>query len=173
MKRIISLLLSIVLLFGAAGCQIQNGNNAIAFYYPRSDYGYNTMENRFYGRVIEAEIREDIPQQSVHEILTIYLKGSISQAYSNPYPSNLKVESVSVVNKMSYIKVSNHLSELTGIRLMIACACLSRTVMDMTNTTSVEISCNTALLDGKKHIVFHTDSFLLEDSAAVATDPQE
>ena len=72
-----------------------------------------------------------------------------------------------------HVTVSDHLSELTGIRLIIACACLGKTGMELTNTTSIQISCKKALLDGKKTITLQDDLIIVNDAAPDVAPEQE
>ena len=173
MKRILCVFLSLLVLTPVYGCQHRNHNDNYVFYYPRSDYGYNTQEGRFYENIITSEIREDFVNESVSKIISAYLNGPVSQNCSNPFPENLTLESVSTEDQTLYITVSDHLSELTGIRLVIACACLGKTGMELTDTTSVQISCRKAMLDGKKTVTLHYDQIIINDSIPAATYEQE
>lgn len=172
MKKVLSIFLVSLLLFSMLGCQHRDDSVTYTFYYPRSDYGYNTLDSKFYNSIIESELRENISVQTA-EIIGIYLTGPTVPTLANPFPEKLTLESVSVDDHMLHITVTDHLSELTGINLMIACACLGKTAMELTNTSSVQISCQTALLDGKKSVVFRNDSIIFEDTATGATYQQE
>ena len=165
-KKILSFILIIILFLPILGCQQNNNINSNNFYYPRSDYGYNSLEGKFYNSFIEPEIREKIPNQNIDEIITTYLTGPMAVTLKNPFPEKMSLESVVVDNQTLYITVSNHLSELTGIHLMIACACLGKTCMELTNTSNVQISCGSALLDGRKSIVLRDNAILFDDTAS-------
>lgn len=173
MKRVICVFLAFLILAPVYGCQHRNHNENYVFYYPRNDYGYNVQEGKFYENIIASEIRDNFLNETVSEIISVYLNGPISQNCSNPYPENLSLESFSTEDQTLYITVSDHLSELTGIRLMIACACLGKTGMELTNTTSVQISCRKAMLDGKKSVTLHYDQIIVNDSVPAAAYEQE
>lgn len=172
-KKIISYILTILFLLSLVGCQDQSKGAVYSFYYPRSDFGYNTLDGMFYNSIVGQETREETLHQTVAGIISNYLAGPTTQNLKNPFPAKLSLESVLIDNKTLYITVSDQLSELTGIHLMIACACLAKTGMELTNTTSVQISCRTALLDGKKSILLRNDSVIFEDMATDATYEQE
>ena len=72
-----------------------------------------------------------------------------------------------------YITVSDHLSELTDINLIIACACIGKTGMELTNTSTVQISCENALLDGKKSVVLQNDLIIVSDTVSNNAPEQE
>lgn len=173
MKKTLCILLSSMLLVTMFGCQIDDNNNAHTFYYPRSDYGYDALEGKFHESAIKGESREVISSQSLLETINVYLTGPIAQDLTNPYPKQMSLETVSIVGRTLYITVSDHLSELTGIRLMIACACLGKTSMELTNTNCVVISCKKALLDGKKTIILHNDQVIIEDLTSDTAREQE
>lgn len=173
MKRLFCLILSILLIVPVSGCQRQDRDTHYTFYYPRMDHGYNTLEGKFHNSFVEAESRKDISGQSLFDILEIYLDGPIDLNLSNPFSKDLSVVSVSVNGQALSIVVTDHLAELTGIYLYIACACLAQTGMELTNTDIVQISCEKALLDGKKAISLGKDTILFNDAATATTHEQE
>ena len=173
MKKFLCILLTILLLIPLIGCQRHNDSNAFTFYYPRSDFGYDTLEEKFYDEIIAKEIREDISPSTTYEIISIHLKGPIIQDFANPYPENLSLETVVAEGETLYITVSDHLSYLTGIDLIVACACLGKTGMELTSTTTVQISCRKALLDGKKSIILQNDLIIVNDAVSNAATEQE
>ena len=164
-KKILSCILIFLMISSSIGCQQNKNNTNYSFYYPRSDYGYNSLEGKFYSSFIEPEVREDISGQTVAEIINIYLTGPAESTLANPFPEKMSLESVVIEDQTLIITVSNQLSELTGIHLMIACACIAKTGMDLTNTSTVQISCKTALLDGKKFIILRNNTILFDDSS--------
>lgn len=173
MRKMFCLFLSTLLLMPVFGCQRPHSDTHYIFYYPRSDYGYNTQEGKFYNNIVEPELRKDITVLSIDKILDLYLEGPTDQSLINPFLKELSVESVRIDGEVLYIVVTDHLAELTGINLMIACACLGRTGMELSNTSSVYISCQTDLLDGKRSVLLHRDSILFVDTAATAAGKQE
>ena len=173
MKKLICLFLATLLLLPVFGCQRPHTEFRYTFYYPRADYGYNTQEGKFYNTIVEPELRKDIIDHSPDKILNLYLNGPIDQTLINPFSKELSVKSVSIDGDVLHIVITDHLSELTGIDLMITCACLARTGIELTNSSSVEISCQTALLDGKKSVLFHKDSIIFGDTATATTHKQE
>ncbi len=173
MKRLICIILSFLLLVPVFGCQRQDRDTSYTFYYPRADYGYDTLEGKFHNSIVETESREDISNQSLSHVLEIYLDGPTDLDLANPFSEDLSVVSVNVDGQALSIVVTDHLSELTGIYLFIACACLGQTGMELTNTDSVQISCEKALLDGKRAISFNKDTILFNDAATATTHEQE
>jgi len=173
MKRLLCLILAVFLLFPVYGCQGLDSERAFTFYYPRKDYGFNAQEGKFYDSFIETELREDISYQAAGKIMNVYLGGPLTQTLANPFPSKLTLKEISIKDHTLCITLSDHLSELTGIDLMIACACLSKTGMELTNTSSVQISCETELLDGKKSIILDQEALIINDIAFASVDEKE
>lgn len=170
MKKFFCLILAALLLVPFSGCYGINSTTSLTLYYPRIDYGYNTQEGKFLNSIIETEQRDDVVEQDIVKLLKIYLDGPIDQTLANPFPAALSLNSAGIYDQTLYISVSDHLSELTGIDLMIACACLARTGMELTNTSCVQISCDNALLDGKKHVVLKKADILFEDVETTTID---
>ena len=171
MKRILCLFLSLSIIFIMFGCQNNDKEIAKAFYYPRNDFGYNKQEDKFYASAIQAELRQDIPYQSSVQILGEYLKGPLDPSLYNPFPTDLTLADMTIQGEILYVTVSDHLANLRDTPLMLACACLSKTAMSVTGTTTVCINCETALLNGEKFIIMNVDSLIFDDP--VITEPNE
>lgn len=171
MKRILCLFLSLSILFILLGCQNNDTETANTFYYPRNDFGYNQQENKFYSSAIQAELRQDVPHQSSVQILGEYLKGPLDPTLYNPFPTDLTLADMTIEGEVMYITVSDHLASLRDIPLMLACACLAKTAMSVTGTTTVCISCTFSLLNGGKYIIMNADSIIFDDP--VITEPNE
>ena len=173
MKKLLTCLLSILLLLSMSGCQRQNDSNSHTFYYPRNDFGYDALEGKFYEEIIRSEIRDDFTDTDIYEILRMHLEGPISPDFANPYPDGMSLITCNVEEQTLYITVSDHLSELTDINLIIACACIGKTGIELTNTSTVQISCENALLDGKKSVVLQNDLIIVSDTVSNNAPEQE
>jgi hypothetical protein len=158
MKKRILLLVLIALLL--VGCGLNMKNVDVRFYYPREEYGYNLKDG-----VIAYEVRSNGGIASSAELLNIYLQGPAEEGFRNPFPADLSVLSLYTLDDTVYIAVSDSLAELSGAKLILTCACIGRTAMDLTGTTNAQIQCEKLLLDGKNVItinentVFYNDTF--------------
>ena len=157
MKRILLLVLIALLLVGCG----QNKKNAdVRFYYPREEYGYNLKDG-----TIAYEVRSNGGISSTAELLNIYLQGPTEEGFRNPFPKELSVQSVYTVEDTVYVTVSDALAELSGAPLILTCACIGRTAMDLAGTANAQIQCEKLLLDGRNVItinentVFYNDTF--------------
>lgn len=173
MKQLLYSLSFLIFISLMAGCMGNESGDSISFYYPRADYGYNSHESIFFDSAIMQEARTDIPYQSPSQVIGIYLKGPEGTELANPFPEGTTLKAISIYQGTLKISVSDHLSELTGIDLVIACACLARTGMELTDTTSVQILCENTLLDGKKSVTFDLNTVIFEDPPVVTTAAEE
>lgn len=171
MKRILCLFLSLSLIFIMSGCSNDGKEKTRTFYYPRSDLGYNALENKFSSSAIQGELRNDIPYQSGAQILEEYLNGPLDPTLYNPFPADLTIADMTMQGEVLYVTVSDHLASLRDIPLMIACACLSRTAMSVTGSATVCIRCKSSLLNGENFIIMNADSLIFDNP--VITEPNE
>lgn len=170
MKQLICIILALFCLMPLHGCKQEEQTPVYSFYYPRADRGYNVQENRFYEQAITAEQREDIVYISARQMITAYIQGPQTPIYSNPFPKGLELVAISIRNQTLYCTFTDHLAELTGTDLIIACTCITKTGIDLTRATTVQIRCETAMLDGKTAIEMNNATTIISD---LATSTQE
>lgn len=161
MKKIISISLALLLLLSLWGCG--NSHDSIAvpaeFYYRNATASYNSDS-----AVICGETRES-SGHDLTDIVNIYLQGPITPNCLSPFPAGVTVVSVDQRDDRLYIVLSSPFDTLSGIDLTLACACLSKTMMELTQCNAVEISVPNASLNGKSSIIIDEQSLLLLDSS--------
>ena len=156
-KRILLLFLTVLLL---AGCSPKKNSSEVSCYFPSTEYRYNSPDGS-----IAHEIRSNEGISSSTEVMNLYLKGPMDETLHNLFPNDLAVLAVYTTEDSVYVTVSDSLAVLSGARLILCCACLGRTAMDLTGTSSAQIRCESLLLDGKQSItinektVFYSDTF--------------
>ena len=156
MKKIFCIMLILCLFFSACGKKADK--NAVFFYYPRMEYTQNSTDS-----VITAEQRNEIAFNSYTNTLSVYLKGPTDITLENPFPEELEFVDAYITSQTIVIIVSNQLSKLVGTQLTLACISLAKTAMELTDTTSCQIRCQSATLDGKQSINIAMESILLVD----------
>ena len=159
MKRIIAALLILTLLPGLCGCKNQSGGEEINYYYPRAEYQYNSADS-----ILAPEVRETNGVTVAAELLETYFQGPIDPLFTNPFPVKLQLVSIYTDSTSVYITVSDEMAKLSGAPLIIACASLGKTAMDLTHKTEAFIQCQSLLLDGKKSIVINDETVLYLDN---------
>lgn len=168
MKKLICILLVLMTVLNVAGCNRSVPVESVAFYYPRSIFNYYTED-----AVIAAEERR-AENFTAEELLSLYLLGPETiESLTNPFPANTKILLFELQDTVLKVVLSNEFAQLEGIALHLACACLGKTSMALTDAQTVEISCVTALLDGKSIITVDASTFLLYDGASSAGDIEE
>lgn len=165
MKQIISWILLLTVFAGLSGCNQAPAYEPYEFFYTRSEYNYGAADG-----VIASEIRTDISYQSISFLLGAYLDGPLDEKLTSPFPPNTHIVSAYAQDGTMCIVLSDSLAQFTGTRLILACACLAKTVMSMENISVVEIRCETQLLDGKKSILIDENTVILTD-ISTPTEP--
>lgn len=163
MKRIICVLISVSILLCFWGCQKKDSNIILHFYYPRQNYGYDELEGHFSQQSAQEELREDIVYRSSRQVIDAYLLGPLDPALSNPFPAGTQLVTLRVEGAVLHMTLTDQLAQLTGIPLIMACACLAKTAITLTNTAQVQIKCESAMLDGERVIVMSKDSVIFDD----------
>ena len=163
MKRVIACLLIFVsvLLGGCAGDKPEIRKPA-AFYYRRAEVRYGTADG-----VVAPEIREsDGFQDNLTALLNRYIQGPQSPELVNVFPKGSWVLSVSVSEELVLVHLNHAFSQLSGMNLTIACACMTKTVTDLTGVQTVRISAEVGNLGGAQYITVYGDEIVFEDESA-------
>lgn len=135
MKRLLSILLALTMLWGLVSCG-HDASSAVTFYYPKDlSQPDNSGHEEFYA----TEIRKHEDSQDLHHFISAYLKGPLDAELVSPFPRNTVLVDLELLDDLLVIHLSKEFSQLSGIRLTIACACLSLTVFGLTEAAVVRI----------------------------------
>lgn len=156
MKRLIYLLL---MMFFLAGCINPTTPSSVTFYYPRADFEYNSSDG-----ILAPEVRSHGGNTSTAYLLDQYLDGPLGEKLVNPFPADASLISVHTVDNTVFITVSDTMAQLSGAPLILACACLGRTGMELSGTNQAHIQCKSLLLDGKTSIIVNEETIFYSDS---------
>ena len=146
MKKAVSFLL-VVCMLTLIGCRQEEQQPELYFYYPRQAYTQNSSDS-----VIAQENRENVGYLTTVDLLNDYLKGPADPNLRNPFPADLQIVDVYVINGTVIITVTDDLSLLTGTDLIIACAALGNTAIRATGIRAARVCCQSAKLDGENYI---------------------
>lgn len=161
MKCLICLLLALSLLMCFSGCtnEEETLEAPVKFYYPREETAYGVDDG-----VIAWEWREAAEyEKDYFYLVQQYLKGPNSEAFAWKFSSNVKLKKLQIIGPSARVVLNDYASLLTGLDLIIACACLSTTVMGITGVRSVTIQAENTLLDGNVNISMTRNQLLLWD----------
>lgn len=169
MKQILSVLLILCLIFALSSCTNNRSNtvNQVTYYYRTAEVEFGPESS-----MIAAEIRnikgytDDYPH-----LVEQYLYGPVSDDCVSPYPAGITLEELNIDDNKVQIMLSPHLALLSGAELMTACACLAKTLMELTGLKTIQISADSGLLNGMEVITLTEDDFVYWDDGAQFTSP--
>lgn len=157
MKQTICAIVAILFLLFLCSC----GNNNIKVVDPVNFY-YCTPETQFgeQNTLMVAQIREAKDHtQDYPYLISQYLNGPITYDCVSPFPGGTTLEEFAINDFQASIVLSPHIATLSGSELMLACACMTKTVIEMTGVDTVQISTSEGTLNGEDFIVLTADSF--------------
>ena len=173
MKRIFCYLMVVILVMSIFGCATANRKfvDPIAFYYlnvqPIDRIHHGSVDS-----VIGPEVREGyLLKTDVTKTLQLYLAGPDTEFSISPFPSNTRLIDWAKEGTTLSVTLSDEISQLTGIDLVIACACLYRTCSQLWDYDTIQIQAESMLLDGKPFMIMNDDNLLFVDDTVQHQDP--
>lgn len=162
MKKLLCVILVLLAILMCCSCSKQDSADTVTvnFYYIKNEaeFGSDTPVLTKVARDIKAQ------EYSHTETIRIYLNGPTSYDCISPFPGGTELVDMHVDGTRSYVVLSPHIGTLTSVKQTVACACLARTVLELTQTDSVQIKIENELVCGKDAAVFHAESFAYLDS---------
>ena len=132
------------------------------------DFYYCDLEDA-HGGALGALAKQTVdlvdPEITVEEILTRYLAGPDDPALAAPFPNGLTCESVTLSDGVLCVRFGETYAELSGIRLSLTNACLTKTLLQIPFVESVQIETDGGMLTTQTATAFTEDSFLLNDAS--------
>ena len=164
MNKILSLLLIFSCICCLFGCQEapEVPDNAVTVYYKRAAFTYGTEDSV----IAPSYIVPANPENDLTNLLKEYLTAVPADGFVSPFPLGLSIVSFEVDALTAKIVLTDRIALLSGIDLILACSCLTQTIMGLTDCHEVIISAESKLLDGEKFITLNQNSYLLLDKSA-------
>lgn len=161
MKMIISIILVIVLGVSLVGCNKQDEVmiSPVTFYYRTQEVDYYSENGVIATEIID--IKGNVGDYTY--ILEQYLNGARSSTCTLPFPAGTTLIDCDVSQTLAQVTLSPHLTMLSDSELMIACICLARTLFDVSNVNSVQISAQNSMLNNSPYIAINREDFALWD----------
>ncbi len=158
MKKLICLLLVVLLLCGCSKNK-DEVKTPVDFYYINAEIHYDSPAG-----VISAEVRDSTGyKDNLVGLLDLYLAGPSSDEFISPFPNGTvtmrAIRDETTVN----IELSKAFAGLKGLDLTIACACLTRTVSELTGCSAVKIYVADTMLEGNDSITMDANEIILLD----------
>ncbi len=169
MKRFIAILLLFSTVASLTACKKQEKPvEPVTFYYRRAEVTYDGTAD-----VISSEQREAKGHvQEIDYLLKEYLKGPISEELTHFVPENVKLVKFSTNNDSAQVLLSDGFARLSGMDLTVTCACITLTVIELTNVNNVQISTQNVPLNNQPHITMNKDCLKLLDSTPLNDLPK-
>lgn len=165
MKRMgaLFLLFSLLILWGCSGQpEAEQLQSPMKFYYKTLDENYGTVP-----AAMESELREVYGHETDYLwVLTEYFQGPRTSELTAPFQKATTVVSADLQDTQLRLNVSAELSELSGVDLTLACACIAMTCLEFPGVESVSIRASGRRLGGQQELVLSRSSLLLEDTGA-------
>lgn len=159
MRRCICVFCATLILFSLCSCSRNDRTivKPVNFYYKTDPANY--QEN-----AISPEVREsDGYTNDLKGLLQLYVEGPVSKTLINPFPENITVEGITVNNTTVDLQLNSPFAQLSDIEMTTACACLTMTVLELTERHRLIITA----LDHAGNIIYTTsmtkDHILLSD----------
>lgn len=172
MKRFICIFIIAATLFLFCGCNTSDNSqfsNSVNFYYCNESISYTSSSG-----VISSELREaEGYTDSLEHLLALYFKGPVTLGFVSPFPQGLQIESITESGNRIQITLSSDFSELTGIDMTLACACLAKTIRELAEAEFIVISYDNTSTGKRQAITLGPNSFLLVDDSASADKTEE
>lgn len=164
MKQIVVVFLLICCIFSMISCSPhKEPEDPVTFYYRRENITYSSSED-----VISGEFREAKGHKlDIEHLLKEYLKGPLSDGLTNFIPQNTKLVKFSLDDDSARVLLSDGFARLSGLDLTVTCACITLTVIGLTNVKTVQISTQNVPLNNQPHITMNEDCLMLLDNTTL------
>lgn len=161
MKRSLCMILIFAFCFTFFGCQQDQPKlqSPVNFYYPRLEPTHGSADSLIAPVPTEGSGYADDPTG----LLNLYLLGPSDESFVSPFPSGTVLLSLSVTEDTIHLQLNKSFAQLTGIDLTLACACLTLTVIELTDAEYVSITAENTTLDGSAQIIMDRSCLTLLD----------
>lgn len=158
MKKRFAVLLLTLFLTVSAGCSFASSHmiEPVNFYYRRTQFLYGSSDS-----VIGSESREASGHtEDLNYLLSLYLAGPVEEGLISPFSRGTLLLSVVQWNDSVTIEVSDTGRFLSDANFSLACACISKTCMELTGAESVTV------ISGSRSLTTTPNNILLADECA-------
>lgn len=164
MKRMMALWLALALVLG--GCSGAAGDLRVplTFYYPRAEMDFSQGSSYI---IVEMREGDGVGSDPI-DILAYYLRGPANaEQFACPFPEGTRPESFTLEEDVAQITLSAEFAACSGLELTVACACLAKTCLALTDARRVRIRCEGALFGDAEYVEMDEQSILLFDDVQV------
>lgn len=161
MKKIFCVLLIFALLLPLAACGRDELREPGNFYYRRTETAFGEADP-----VIAPEQKElSAWSREPQSLLALYFAGPTTEALVAPYPRDTRVVRWDITDSTLTLTMNDAFAAMTGVELTLACACITKTFLELLPVEQVRFQAESALLDGDKSLLFSHDLIRLSDDS--------
>ena len=154
MRKLSIFLLIIIIAVGLLACK--NDEISVNFYYCSEYPSYYNNE-----LILQSETRTlGTPLSDLESLLSAYLDGPYNVLLRSPFPKGTKLVSVQPGKEMIEVVLSDEFATLEGINLTLACACISNTLLEISNAEMIRIRTESVPLANTEYIDMTQKSLL-------------
>ena len=168
MKKMITIFLLFSLILGLYGCSsgIQGYQFPVDFYYLRNDTEIQYSKE---DGIITFETREAGHGDNLTHLLNLYFQGPSDEMLTSPFPEGLNVISAHFNHNALDLILSDEFSELSGIQLTLACACIARTCLLWEGVDAINIRVQDNKAEASQTILLTKDSIEFFDRTDISS----
>lgn len=154
MKRFFVFIILAAMLLGGCGSQGQQMKEPVTFYYLRDQYRYGNSQS-----IMDGEEREVSGHRGdLRYLMALYLLGPSSEELRCPLPLGTRILSAEQEDGRITLTLSEVPASMTDTTFSLACACLSRTCLSLTEADSVTV------ISGSRSITMDANNLVLTDN---------
>ena len=157
MKKILSILLMIIVLFSCCSCEKQSqAGNTVNFYYRAKEPSYGKDDG-----IYSIEVREiNYEITDYQQIIEEYLRGARIDNCISPFPPGTTLVNLSDRNSRISIELSTHMALQSNADVIVCCACLSKTLFSLPDVREITFRIENREINGEESITFDKNSFV-------------
>ena len=165
MKRTILITFLLCILFLLVSCtkELPQTGTQVRFYYIKNDLEFGTDAPLLTSALRTVPTEDNTPEA----LIRLYLNGPTSYDCVSPFPGGTELVEMYVDGTRASLLLSPHIGTLSPSQQTIAYACLTRTVIELTGVTTVQVRLQNYLINGEETAVFSEDSFAFFDSMSM------
>lgn len=165
MRKTICITMAVCLLSLFTGCTntASTPNDSVVFYYIHNDLEYGTDSGVVTSTVVEEiEVGTDY-----YALLEKYFNGPTNYDCISPFPAGITLEELNVDNNKAQLLLSPHMATLSGASMTVALACLTRTVVELTGVSTVQIEIQNNQILGADSLTLSVNKFAYCDTVTL------
>lgn len=159
MIKFICLIITIISLLLGCDASRENLGESVVFYYIRNEIEYGSVS----GVITPTAISATTEQNNFESLLKLYFNGPTNYACISPFAAGTTMTEFSVDGNKAQILLSPHMATLQDSAMTVALACLTRTVVEMTGVTTVQIRIQNNKIYGEDSITLSPNNFTYFD----------